>query len=159
MIRKSFELVKDKLFDLCYEIIWMKKWMLAGIICTGIFFFYMSYLSHQTAVIWKNIPPRNELQRVSGRLSEYDRRRGGPTSGPNRLEIIFEDGSRYYVMNSVLHGVVWSRIYDEIVPGDSMELIICSFGNDPYEPRVLEISKNGICYVTQTSHIDFSYAP
>lgn len=145
MIRKFFELVKDKLFDLCYEIIWMKKGILALMICIGFFCFYMAYYRYQTMVSWSEVPPRNELQRVSGRLLRFDRDRGGVYGGPNRLEIVLEDGSRYYITNGLLRGVVWWHMYDEIHPGDLIELRVHRFGNDKYEPRVVEISGENYC--------------
>ncbi len=155
MAGKIFEIIKDKLFDVCYKIVWMKKWMLAGIVCIGLFFFYMSYLNYDAVLRWTNIPPRTELQQISGCLSEYRRKVGGPVGGPSRMEIILEDGSRYYVMNSVLSSVVWPRVFREVEPGDAMELIVHQLGSGQYEPRVLEISKNGTCYVSYEESIIF----
>lgn len=145
MIGKYFELLKDKLFDLCYEIIWMKKWMLAAFICIGLICFQLSYHRYKTVLSWANVPPRDELQQVNGRLLRFDRRKGGVYDGPDCLEIMLEDGSKYYVMNALLKGVVWFHMYENILPGDSIELYVYRFDNDKYEPRVVEISGENYC--------------
>ena len=76
-VRKLPEVIKDKLFDICYEIIWVKKWILSAFICIGLFCFYLAYYRYQTMLSWLDVPPLDELQQVNGRLLEFEYNEGG----------------------------------------------------------------------------------
>lgn len=139
MYRKFFELIKDKLFDLCYEIIWMNKMVLIICIFYGLICFPMSYYRYKTVLSFANVPPRDELQQVNGRLLRFDPRKD-ISNGDDCIAIMLEDGSEYYVMNSLKYDIDWSFISYKIHPGDLIELRVHKFFGLGDEPKVVELS-------------------
>ena len=138
---------RNMLFDILYNLIWVKNWILLGSLGISAVCFLVYVVSSSTVNKFNDIAISDNIAEVSGIVEEWDYHRGGSKSGTEHLSIKMNDGKEYYLLNNALDKCIEQGLLESIRNGDIVELHIFDSGTN-YSPRVYAISVNGISYLS-----------
>lgn len=140
------EKAKNLIFDIFYNLIWVKEWILFGCFGLSVLCFGVYAVSTDTVHEFSNITDYDAVE-VSGIVEEWYYHRGGSKSGTKHLFIELEDGIECYLLNDVLGACLSRGILESIQKGNIAEVHIFNSGTN-YSPRIYAISINGISYLS-----------
>lgn len=136
-----FKKIKESLFDIIYNVIWIKPWAAVAIFLIGLLCFLVYFRSNVTAKIFSNISEYEKVAIIDGTIKKWDYHQGGSKSGTEHLSITLQNEEEYFLLNDVLDKCMQRNITDCIETGDFVELHIFDCGTN-YNPRIYAISIN-----------------
>lgn len=126
--------------------IWIKPYW----IFFSLFFGFILFLICGTTFFstWYNVesfPYREERYEVEGKVKEFH-----PQSSGNsyHIEIVMENGEKYYIQQSMRRAYSWNQAIREIKPGTYIQMIVINETNAIQDPQIMSLTYSGKTYLS-----------